>query len=212
MTMKNLILTLTLMLAITSCSHTPAAGDTSAKDAAGASSLREKNSLETTIYLQPFGNFTEQEAKRLTKSLDEGLHKIFPKVTYKYVVLAPKPLPEDSYYKPRNRYLADVLLKHIGTDNGFIFGLTHKDISFKIHGHENYGIMGLTRVGGNRSIVSDFRVGKNNFVPVIVHEYLHGVSSAQHCENQDCLMCDYSARKNKKMEIKLCSEKHGTIR
>lgn len=48
-------------------------------------------------------------------------------------VLPNKQLPQSAYYKPRNRYLANVLLRDLPetTNSIYIIGLTHKDISFK---------------------------------------------------------------------------------
>lgn len=167
----------------------------------------QQASNELTVYLQPFDNFTEKEAAKVTKELGPAMSKIFPQMTWHFEVLPNKPLPEDAYYKPRNRYLANVLLKHLGTTKGkFIFGLTHKDISFKIHGYDNYGIRGLTPIGGNNSIVSNYRAKGNEFIMVMVHEFLHGYSKAPHCKNPECLMCDHQFRKGKPMKIKLCEE------
>ena len=167
----------------------------------------QQASNELTVYLQPFDNFTEKEAAKVTKELGPAMSKIFPQMTWHFEVLPNKPLPKDAYYKPRNRYLANVLLKHLSTTKDkFIFGLTHKDISFKIHGYDNYGIRGLTPIGGNNSIVSNYRAKGNEFIMVMVHEFLHGYSKAPHCKNPDCLMCDHQFRKGKPMKIKLCEE------
>lgn len=166
-----------------------------------------KHDTELTIYLQPYENFTQKEAAKVTKELEPALSKVFPDMKWHFEVLPNKPLPQDSYYKPRNRYLANVLLKHLKTTKGkYIFGLTHKDISYKIHGYDNYGIRGLTPIGGNNSIISDYRAKGNEFIMVIVHEFLHGYSRAPHCKNPDCLMCDHQFRKGKPMKTYLCGE------
>lgn len=162
---------------------------------------------ELTICLQPFDNFTEKEAAKVTKELEPALSKIFPDMKWHFEIFSNKPLPEDAYYKPRNRYLGNVLLKHLTTTKDkFIIGLTHKDISFKIHGYDNYGIRGLTPIGGNNSIVSDNRGKGNEFIMVIAHEFLHGYSRAPHCKNPACLMCDHQFRKGKPMKVYLCKE------
>lgn len=167
----------------------------------------QKDSNELTVYLQPFDNFTEKEAAKVTKELGPAMSKIFPDMKWHFKVLPAKPLPEDAYYKPRNRYLANMLLKHLKTTKDkYIIGLTHKDISFKIHGYDNYGIRGLTPIGGNNSIVSDYRGKGNEFIMVIAHEFLHGYSRAPHCKNHDCLMCDHQFRMGKPMKVYLCKE------
>lgn len=175
------------------------------------STLKDKKSAartdELTICLQPFDNFTEKEAAKVTKELEPALSKIFPDMKWHFEIFSNKPLPEDAYYKPRNRYLGNVLLKHLTTTKDkFIIGLTHKDISFKIHGYDNYGIRGLTPIGGNNSIVSDYRGKGNEFIMVIAHEFLHGYSRAPHCKNPACLMCDHQFRKGKPMKVYLCKE------
>lgn len=184
---------------------------TAKTDGDNTSTQKDKKSAartdELTIYLQPFDNFTEKEAAKVTKELEPALSKIFPDMKWHFKILSNKPLPEDAYYKPRNRYLGNVLLKHlITTKDKFIIGLTHKDISFKIHGYDNYGIRGLTPIGGNNSIVSDYRGKGNEFIMVIAHEFLHGYSRAPHCKNPACLMCDHQFRKGKPMKVYLCKE------
>lgn len=184
---------------------------TAKTDGDNTSTQKDKKSAartdELTIYLQPFDNFTEKEAAKVTKELEPALSKIFPDMKWHFEIFSNKPLPEDAYYKPRNRYLGNVLLKHLTTTKDkFIIGLTHKDISFKIHGYDNYGIRGLTPIGGNNSIVSDYRGKGNEFIMVIAHEFLHGYSRAPHCKNPACLMCDHQFRKGKPMKVYLCKE------
>ncbi len=179
------------------------------KDKKSEATVPEANqaSNKLTVYLQPFDNFTEKEAAKVTKELEPAMSKIFPSMKWHFEVLPGKSLPKDAYYKPRNRYLANVLLKHLKTPKDkYIFGLTHKDISYKIHGYDNYGIRGLTPIGGNNSIVSDYRAKGNEFIMVMVHEFLHGYSKAPHCKNPECLMCDHQFRKGKPMKIYLCKE------
>lgn len=184
---------------------------TAKTDGDNTSTQKDKKSAartdELTIYLQPFDNFTEKEAAKVTKELEPALSKIFPDMKWHFEIFSNKPLPEDAYYKPRNRYLGNVLLKHLTTTKDkFIIGLTHKDISFKIYGYDNYGIRGLTPIGGNNSIVSDYRGKGNEFIMVIAHEFLHGYSRAPHCKNPACLMCDHQFRKGKPMKVYLCKE------
>lgn len=122
-----------------------------------------------TIYLQPYDNFTQQEAKSLCKDIKKGIKSVFACTIDTVKVLPNKQLPQSAYYKPRNRYLANVLLRDLPeTANPiYIIGLTHKDISFKIHNSENYGIMGLTPLAKNKSIVSDYRVKGNLLAELI---------------------------------------------
>ena len=147
--------------------------------------------------MQPYDNFTQHEAKSLCKDIKKGIKSVFACTIDTVKVLPNKQLPQSAYYKPRNRYLANVLLRDLPeTANPiYIIGLTHKDISFKIHNSENYGIMGLTPLAKNKSIVSDYRVKGKDFIAVIVHEFGHGLYGATHCSDKNCIMCDYQKLK-----------------
>lgn len=160
-----------------------------------------------TIYLQPYDNFTQHEAKSLCKDIKKGIKSVFACTIDAVKVLPNKQLPQSAYYKPRNRYLANVLLRDLPeTANPiYIIGLTHKDISFKIHNSENYGIMGLTPLAKNKSIVSDYRVKGKDFIAVIVHEFGHGLYGATHCSDKNCIMCDYQKHKGKPFKFSLCN-------
>src|SRR5688572_8458546 len=54
-------------------------------------------------------------------------------------------MPKEAYYKPRNRYRADELLKDLKTYTGCdkIIGITNKDISTTKNNIYDWGIMGL---------------------------------------------------------------------
>lgn len=158
-------------------------------------------------YLQPYDNFTQHEAKSLCKDIKKGIKSVFACTIDTVKVLPNKQLPQSAYYKPRNRYLANVLLRDLPeTANPiYIIGLTHKDISFKIHNSENYGIMGLTPLAKNKSIVSDYRVKGKDFIAVIVHEFGHGLYGATHCSDKNCIMCDYQKHKGKPFKFSLCN-------
>ncbi len=75
-----------------------------------------------------------------------------------------------------------------------IVGVTNKDISTTIHGHDDYGIFGLSYLSGNRaSIVSTHRLKRRQDLwKLIAHEFCHGFYGAPHCPNNDphCLMAD----------------------
>lgn len=184
---------------------------TAKTDGDKTSTQKDKKSAARTdeliICLQPFDNFTEKEAAKVTKELAPALSKIFPDMKWHFEVLPNKPLPKEAYVKPLNRYRASDLLKHLKTTKDkYLLGLTHRDICYNIHGYENYGIRGLTPIGGNNSIISDHRGKGNVFIMVIAHEFLHGYSRAPHCKNPDCLMCDHQFRKGKPMKVYLCKE------
>jgi predicted Zn-dependent protease len=157
------------------------------------------------ILLQPYGDFTQQEAEKLAPKITESLNKVYAGDWTYVKVLPNKPLPESAYYKPRNRYLANELLKDLGNHDEYIIGLTHKDISWNTHGESNYGIMGLTPLKQQKSIVSDYRT--NDLLAVITHEFGHGFWGAKHCTDPNCIMCDYQKHKGKPFVYECC-EKH----
>lgn len=145
-----------------------------------------------TINLQPYGNYTQKEAKALKAQLDVHLQPLWDGVA-DIEVLPVKPLPKRAYYKPRNRYRAGELLKDLkcSNDNNVVtIGLTHCDISTTIHGHKDYGIMGYSYCPGNVCVVSSFRMkGKDDMWKCVIHEFLHS-RGLPHCENAECYMKD----------------------
>lgn len=161
---------------------------------------------EVHIYLQPYGDFTQKEAKAVAKQLDSYVSETYAAYIKVVRILPNRALPKTAYYKPRKRYLANKLLADLPQQKSpvYIIGLTHKDISYRIHGYANYGIMGLTPLGVYRSVVSDYRVKDKEFVKMIIHEIGHGVFGAGHCSDSNCIMCDYSYHKGKPFVLKVC--------
>lgn len=195
----KLLFRLLIILLVTSCSNNVIRGNITDCDSFPADPI-------AYIYLQPYDDFTQQEATKLASKITRGLSKVYGGDWTNVKVLANKDLPKKAYYKPRNRYLANELLKdlNINKEQSYVIGLTHKDISYKIHGQTNYGIMGLTPLNSNKSIVSDYRT--HDLVAVIVHEFGHGFYGARHCTNPKCIMCDYQKHKGKPFVYKLCKE------
>ena len=75
-------------------------------------------------------------------------------------------LPQAAFYKPRNRYRANVLLESIDSYNGYdkIIGITSKDISTTKNNTYDWGIMGLANSPGRSCIISTFRIKTLNKV------------------------------------------------
>lgn len=86
---------------------------------------------------------------------------------YKWTVdvLSTKELPKEAYYKPRNRYRADKLIRILRSEapNGYdkIIGLTNRDISTTKGKYEDWGILGLGFKPGKSCVVSTFRLKKD---------------------------------------------------
>lgn len=148
---------------------------------------------DVRIRLQPYGDFSQKEAEALRVKLDEHLRPLWTDGSVGLQVLPAKPLPGRAYYRPRNRYRAGELLKDLKgrKDNSEVtIGLTHRDISTTIHGHDDYGIMGYSYRPGNVCVVSSFRMkNKDDMWKCVIHEFLHS-RGLPHCENAACYMKD----------------------
>lgn len=119
------------------------------------------------------------------------------------IILPEQKLPDFAYYKPRNRYKADSLLKYLKIklpkECNYILGITGKDISTKDETHEDWGVFGLGFIGGSSCVVSDFRLKKSardknhlqeRLIKVVLHELGHTLG-LQHCTaDKKCLMED----------------------
>lgn len=105
-------------------------------------------------------------------------------------------LPSSAYYKPRNRYRADVILKDLYSNykGKRVIALTSKDISTSVHGYADWGVLGLGSLTNKVCIVSTYRQkGKKlteRTVKVALHELGHSYS-IEHCNSNDkCFMKD----------------------
>ena len=136
------------------------------------------------------------------------------------------PLPDFSYYRERNRYRADSLLKYLSAFNNastykFVCGLTSKDISATNGNIADWGVCGLGALDGSACVISSFRLKWHQVThslterlqKVILHELGHNYG-LQHCTSSyPCLM---KAAKGKVSEIdgepmdmcKVCRSKH----
>lgn len=143
---------------------------------------------QKVIIIQPLGDFKTEQSQLVFTEI---------KTINPNVVLRPNiSFPENSYYKPRNRYRADSIIKslkdNIGKDS-LIVGLSNHDISTTYKGVKDWGVMGLGYRPGKSCVVSDFRMsGKNRnqqFYKVVLHELGH-TEGLPHCETKTCLMRD----------------------
>lgn len=110
-------------------------------------------------------------------------------------------LPEETYYKPRNRYRADKLIGHLrdNFETGKVMGVTDKDISTTSGKHKDWGIMGLAFRPGKSCVISTFRTfrgaksiayKRERLRKVAFHEFGHTLG-LPHCTNSPaCLMRD----------------------
>lgn len=141
-----------------------------------------------TIVLQPLENFQSNSANEVLEKIKE----INPNVVLRKAI----GFPSGSYYKPRNRFRADSIIKDLKTKIGqdtVIVGLSHKDISTTKGNIRDWGIMGLGYHPGKACVVSDFRLSEKNkkeqFYKVVLHELGH-TEGLPHCKIKTCLMRD----------------------
>ena len=196
----------------------------SALTSCGSRNSDEKNTAEedsvpmcscphAVICIQPYGNYTKQEASRLLPVLEENFGK-WMYGGWQFKVLEPKPLPEEAYVKERDRYRAGAILQELsknpkkvdGMDAVYI-GIAHKDICTDIHNTKNYGIMGLSYCPGNVCVVSDHRIKAKSMVwKLMLHEFCHAFYGAKHCPNDDpkCFMKDAKGKGNVEVQNWLC--------
>jgi archaemetzincin len=118
--------------------------------------------------------------------------------------LEPIALPKKAYYKPRNRYRADILLDVLDELHGGapqttrVLGLTAVDISTTNPPFEDWGIFGLAASPGQAAVVSSYRLkrkAKNRahvqfrVASTAVHEVGH-TFGLPHCDEARCAMLD----------------------
>jgi len=156
------------------------------------------------ILIQPFKDIQPEAVAKVA----EGIKKIYPKVK----VLDAIDFPENTYYKERNRYRADSIIKFLSnkTKEGFItIGLTSKDISATRGKIKDFGIMGLGYRPGKACVASKFRLSKENsdeqFYKIAIHELGH-TQGLPHCPEKMCFMRDAEGKNPTNEETDFCKK------
>ncbi|MDQ1855172.1 Zn-dependent protease [Chryseobacterium sp. WLY505] len=157
-----------------------------------------------TILIQPFKDIKPETVAKVT----EGIKKVYPNVK----VLNAIDFPENTYYKERNRYRADSIIKFLNkeTKEGFVtIGLTAKDISATRGKIKDFGIMGLGYRPGKACVASDFRLSKENrdeqFYKIAIHELGH-TQGLPHCPEKMCFMRDAEGKNPTNEETDFCKK------
>lgn len=153
-----------------------------------------------SVRLQPLGDdLADQDLAQARRAIERHFGAAVE-------VLPRLPMPQAAYYPPRRRYRADRLLDALaelpaGTGQ-YTLGATAVDISWTKGAHEDWGVLGLARIGGSVGVVSSFRCGaaavgreraSERFGKVAAHELGHCLG-LQHCATDHCLMRDAESR------------------
>lgn len=150
--------------------------------------------VKTKVAIQPFEDFPTDIIKEVQAGID-SMYDI------ESTILPHIKLPKQAYYKPRNRYRADSLIRFLKAEKpgqyNKILGLTTSDISTTKGGYEDFGIMGLGFQPGKSCVASTYRVKRgavskqhliNRIRKVTIHELGHNFG-LKHCTyDSKCLM------------------------
>ena len=144
-----------------------------------------------TVHVYFFEGFNAS----LGKSAIKDLNNFFNSVSFEGVI----PYPDSAFYPPRDRYKADKLVKHLRklqeSTSDPVIAFAGKDISVGLHGYDDFGVMGWTRISIKSSVVSSHRLKqgsamKRDFLKLAIHELAHA-DGVPHCKNSDqCIMRD----------------------
>lgn len=169
-----------------------------------SNSIQKPKAPELYIDIQPYVGIDDELSKYILKEIS----KVYPHVSMLPLI----PLPSSAYYKPRNRFSADTIIKlqkKSAKPNHVILGLTVKDICSDNKDIYDYGIMGLGYRPGNACVASTFRLKKSNlkeqFYKVAIHELGH-TQGLDHCPDKTCLMTDAEGKNNTDNEKGFCKK------
>jgi len=147
------------------------------------------------IALQPLGKVRQEVVATAAAGIEKAFHA-------RVKVLPAEPLPVRAYYRPNNRYRAEVILdilrnRHCGGCLKMA-GITEADISTTKGDIQDWGIFGLATLNGRACVISTFRLGRGGasrelfserLVKVVNHELGH-TFGLDHCPVQGCIMED----------------------
>ncbi len=142
------------------------------------------------IYIYRYGTFPVAKAKQLKAELE----KVYPSVSLADRAIE---LPEECYYKPRDRYRGTGLLDDLRKlrHGGYALGLTNKIIYQKNEISPTFGIFGISYMGDRVSVISSLRprtlkpLTDDDLQELMLHELGHAFG-LPHCKDEQCMMVD----------------------
>lgn len=168
--------------------------------------INENSSVNKPIIIdmQPLGNFSNNQIEFVYSEL----LKIYPNIK----INKPIELLKKAFYKERNRYRADTLIRYLSviTTKGHVtIGFTNKDISQTKGTINDYGIMGLGYKPGKSCIVSTFRLSKEHLSSQLFKLAIHELGHTQglpHCSEKTCFMRDAKGKNHTDEEKDFCQK------
>ena len=177
----------------------------------GCKKLEDANcTCAPTIFLQPYDNYTQKEAKQLSKQLANKFLELYGG-EFEFEVLPSKILSADLMNDSKSRFRADKIigsLKKEASNHRIMIGLTHKDVSVPYKGKPDWGVLGLSIHGTYACVVSDYRLKnkKRDYWKVVTHEFTHTACNYSHCPNDDptCIMKDAKGKADFSNKVGFC--------
>ena len=158
------------------------------------------------VFLVPLDGVTDSRIKELKQGLKDIFAYNFNCTSDVFEILPRGTSPETCMNDMGTRLSAKKMIKFLHTNYAdtakaktpenskwYVIGVTDRDIATDIHGSPDYGILGLTYLGGTESIISTRRLkNKKDLWKLALHEYCHGFFRSPHCPNDDptCIMQD----------------------
>ena len=141
------------------------------------------------IIIYRYETFSRSKAEYLRGELQ----KVYPSVVLQDSSIE---LPQKYYFKPRNRYSGNGLLRDLSVykKNKVVLGLTNQVIYQANKLSPTYGIFGVSPVGAHVAVISSiYPSGKKHtdehLVKLMLHELGHAFG-LNHCKDEHCYMVD----------------------
>lgn len=182
---------------------------------------KDEGCPQTTVYLQPYDNFTQKEAERLKTELDKHLGDILDEA-FRVVVLPNKLLSDSFLGETMTKYRIDRVIadmKGNADKHNIYVGVTHRDICMRNkNGVKDWGVLGCSISSNHACVVSDHRLkhNKSDLWKVATHEFFHTYYAYPHCpkDSSHCLMKDAKGHadfRNKKDLCGFCKNKMSKL-